>query len=86
MGLLTSGHHFYCGTNASFRNGITLGFQFFIMAFFHSIFSLEVNNIGALFCLFITMSAYFYQGFNHPFKGIHIVIPNDQPAGFLQYR
>ena len=38
----------------------------------YSIFSLEVNDIAAFARLFGRMSAHFHQGFNNPFKSVHL--------------
>jgi hypothetical protein len=37
-----------------------------------------MDQHGALFCLFLGLAAYFYQGLDHPFERVDLVIPYDQ--------
>ena len=78
--------HFHRGSDAAFGDSITHGFQFIVAALLHGIFALEMDNIRALFRLFMTMSAHFDQGFDHPFKCINLIVPNDKATGFFEIR
>ena len=64
--------------DAPVGNGIALGFQYFVAAFFYGVFAFSVDDHAALLSLFLCMAAYIYQGFYHPFKCIHLIVPYDQ--------
>ncbi len=72
------GNHFNGGIDAAVGDGITLWLQDIIDAFLYRIFAFGVDDDGALLGLFGTVAAYFYQGFNHPFKRIYVIIPYDE--------
>src|SRR5690606_38039306 len=42
-----------------------------------------MNNVCALFSLFMAMATNFHQRFNHPFKSIHFIIPYNQGTWFF---
>src|SRR6188508_1819920 len=76
-------NHFDSSTNASVGNSIALWFQFIVASLLYRIFSLEVYDIGALFCLFMTMAADIHQGVYHYFKRINLIIPYNEIAWLL---
>ena len=80
---MKSYYYFNSSIDSSISNSIALGFQIIVAALFYGIFSLEVDNIGALFSLFPRMSAHINQGFNDPFEGVDLVVPDDETTGFF---
>src|SRR3982750_761956 len=53
---------------------------------FHSIFTLGMDDHCALLGLLFRMAAYFYQGIDHPFKSVDIIVPHNKAAGLLMLR
>jgi hypothetical protein len=79
------GHHFDGGAYAPVGDGVAHWFQKVVRAVLYSIFTLMVNDHGALLCLFVGMVADVYQGLYDPFEGVHIVIPDNQTAGLSYF-
>ncbi len=77
------GGYFNRRINTSFGNSIAKRFQVIIGSVLNGIFPAVMDEIGALFSLFMGMAAYFHKRFDHPFKGIHFVIPQDEVTGIF---
>ena len=66
--------------DASFGYGVALWLQFIIGTVLHAILALEMDDIGALFGLFLGMATDLYQGFDNPFECIDFIIPYNKAA------
>ena len=66
------------GSDAPVGNGIAHGFQRIIVTQFNGIFSLGMDQHGALLGLFFAMTADLNECFDHPFESVHFVIPHNE--------
>src|SRR5438477_8185204 len=77
------GCNFNGGANTTVSNFIAHNFQFFIFTFLYITFAFEVDKVSTLLSLLFSMSTNFNKRFNYPIKRVHIIIPHDQAAGFI---
>ena len=77
------GYYLYGSSNPPVCYRVTHRFQVVVPAVFNVAFAFIMNDVGALFRLFVAMATYFYEGIDNPFKGIHIIVPDDEGKGFF---
>jgi hypothetical protein len=77
------GHYFDRSTDASLCYSIAHRFEGIVIALFHGILSLEMDQHSALLSLLGAVMANFYERFDHPLESIHLVIPHHQRVRML---
>ncbi len=77
----------YGGVDAAVYEGLGLWAEDFKIALLDSVLAGVVDDEGALLRLLAAVAADVHQGVNDPFKGVDVVIPNDDfVGGFGEYR